>query len=487
MRAHGGRALIAVAVVALLMLTGCDSFRPAARSADATLSDADLAYGAAPVPGPGVTLQPDVVIVGGGGRSVRSVTADGLTWRLDRHARNAGDLAPGKVMFVTGRGVGRVLDIAADGDDLLVTIGPVDITEVIRDGTFEKQGITLDDPVIYPAGDPGWAQDSPPPPSTYGRSRPVGRLPARASADQPVQPAPQRGGTVSTRSHGYQVFSTCCTDGVGAHFTYDDGGVRLVGTVTLTFKRPNATFHLAIGAGTLTRAELEIGGGFGIKVEFEGGIKDGKNHKKSFPIAADLSFPIGQLIGIPLSFTISQTLEVATAFGAKLGTVKGAGEFSLAGSLGFGYANGTFGPRIAKNFQRRTSLLNSLTGVPVGVMGLVIRHGVRFTVGISAFLFKAGIYFELTTSYGSTLGSALGAAYAQCRGVAIGVRAVFGVGYRILEPVVAVINKFLSLLKPSTAPAIKPIPPESGPRWSADVYRNEEVIPDVAVCGRPPR
>ncbi|SBT51886.1 hypothetical protein [Micromonospora narathiwatensis] len=487
MRGHRGRALTAVALAVLLVLTGCGSLRPAARSGDAASSGEDLRYGAAPVPGPEVTLQPDVVLVGGGGRSVRSVTADGLTWRLDRHARNADDLAPGKVMFVTGRGVGRVLDLAADGDDLLVTIGPVDITEVIRDGTFEKRGLTLDDPVIYPAGEPSWAEDSPPPPSTYGRSRPMRQLPARASADQPVQPGPERGGTANTRAHGYQVWSTCCTDGVGAHFTYDDGGVRLVGTVTLTFNRPNAAFHLAIGAGRVNRAELEIGGGFGIKVEFEGGIRDGQNHKKSFPIAADISFPIGQLVGIPISFTISQTLSVATAFGAKVGTVKGAGEFALAGSLGFGYANGTVGPRIAKNFQRKSSLINSLTGVPVGVMGLVIRHGVRFTVGISAFLFKAGIYFELTTSYGSTLGSALGAALAECRGVAIGVQAVFGIGYRILEPVVEVINKFLSLLKPSSAPAIKPIGAESGPRWSADVYRNEEVIPDVAVCGHPPR
>ena len=33
-------------------------------------------------------------------------------------------------------------------------------------------------------------------------------------------------------------------------------------------------------------------------------------------------------------------------------------------------------------------LLDSLTGVPVGVMGLLVQHGVRFTIGIGAFLFK---------------------------------------------------------------------------------------------------
>ncbi|ASW57843.1 hypothetical protein CIK06_19795 [Plantactinospora sp. KBS50] len=478
------RALLAGAVAALVLLAGCGPGRPDGSGSPGGTGQDDLRYGAPPAPGPGVTLQPDVVIVGGGGRSIRSVSADGLTWRIDGRAGRAGELTPGKVMFLTGRAVGRVLDVGHDGRDLLVTVGPVDITEVIRDGTFDRKGIALDEPVIYPAGEPFWAEDEPAPPSRAGRAGPAVRVPLRAGGDQPP---PQRGGGgVTTRSHGYSVYSSCCTDGVGVHFGYDDGGVRLAGTTTLTFRRPDATFHLAIGGGTVTRAELEISGGFGIKVEFEAGIQDGQNHRKAFPVGVDLSFPIGQVIGIPLSFTVSQTLAVRTAFGAKLGTIKGSGEFSLAGSLGFGYAGGRFGPRVSTNVQRRASLLNSLTGVPVGVMGLVIEHGVRFTVGISAFLFTAGVYFELTTAYGSTLGSALGAPYAQCRGVGLGVHAVFGIGYRILEPVVKVINKFLSLLTPVTGRPIPPISTEHGISTRSTVYRNSEVIPNSPICGRPP-
>ncbi len=476
-----GRVLIAAVLTVLLVLTGCGGGDAPPDSARA-MSEEDLRYGQAPAPD-GVTLQSDVVIIGGGGRSVRSVTADGLSWRIDGKARNAGDLAPGKVMFVTERGVGRVLDIAPDGDDLLVTVGPVDITEVVRDGTFDRQDVTLGDPVIYPAGEPFWADEQPAPPSSYGRSRPMRGLSLRDN--QPVQPGFQRAGDVVTKALGYSVYPTCCTNGAGAHFSYDDGGVRMVGTVTLTTQRPNASFHLAIGAGKVNRAELAVTGGFGIKVDFEAGIQDGKNHKKAFPIAADLSFPIGSLAGIPLSFTVSQTLAVTTAFGAKVGTIKGSGEFSLAGSLGFGYANGTFGPKVTQNFQRKSSLINSLTGVPVGVMGLVIEHGVRFTVGIGAFLFKAGVYFELLTKYGATLGSALGAPLAQCRGAAIGVHAVFGVGYTILDPVVKVINSFLSLLKPIKVVRIPPIKNEGGIKSSSEVYKNEEVIPDVPLCRGP--
>ncbi len=483
MRRFRPASTIAAGLVILLALTSCGS--DPGPSHDPSRAEADLRYGAAPAADLGVTLQPDVVVVRGGGTAIRSVTADGLTWRIDARAPGANELAPGKVLFVTERAVGRVLDLAPDGDDLLVTIGPVDLTEVIRDGTLAGENVTLDDPIVYVAGEPFWADEAPS--ATNGplrRFSPV-RL-AAAPADQPVQPGPQRGGNAQTRSLGYSVYTTCCVPGVGARFSYDDGGVRLVGTVTLTTTRPTAKFHVAVGGGTVTRAELEIGGGFGIKVEFEAAISDGVNHTKEFQIPADVSFPIGQIAGIPVSFTVSQTLTVQTAFGARLGSIKGSGEFRLAGSLGFGYVNGQVGPRVTENVSRVSSLINSLTGVPVGVMGVVIRHGVRFTVGIGALLFKAGVYFGLSTSYGASIGSALGAAYAQCRGVGLGVHARFGVGYTILEPVVAVINKFLSLLRPVRALNIKPINPSGGISWPATIYANEEVIPNVQVCGHAP-
>ncbi|NUT21833.1 MAG: hypothetical protein HOV77_21880 [Hamadaea sp.] len=471
------RTLTAWTAVLALAMTACGS-----TSDEAPPDDTRLRFGQAVAGHPAARLQPDVVVVGGGGDVIRSVTADGLTWRIDGGAPHARDLAPGKVMFVTDRAVGRVLDLAQDGGDLLVTVGPVDLTEVIRDGTFDKKDVTLGDPLIYLAGQPLWAQDAGTPPGGTGKS-----VPLRRKDDRPAQPAPMRGGKATTQALGYTVYTSCCTDGVGAHFTYDDGGVRLTGTVTLTFRKPDASFQLAIGAGKVTRAELQVSGGFGIKVAFEAGIQDGRNHRKQFPIDADLSFPIGQIAGIPLSFTVSQTLTVETAFGAKLGTIKGSGEFGLAGSIGFGYRDGSFAPRVTDQFQRKASLLNSLSGVPVGVMGLVVRHGVRFTVGVSALVFKAGVYAELTTSYGTTLGSALGAAYAQCRGVAIGVQAAFGIGYSILEPVVKVINKFLSLLTPITGKPIPPIKATGGLRWPHTVYTNEEVIPDAQVCGHAPK
>ncbi|TDC29624.1 hypothetical protein E1211_25745, partial [Micromonospora sp. 15K316] len=127
-------------------------------------------YGLAPRPHPDVTYQPDVVFVGGGGNAVRSVTDDGLTWRIDPEAEHADELAPGRVMFLTSRAVGRVAQVRRDGRDLAVTIAPVELTEVIRDGSFRTDApVPLDRPVAFSAGTPAWTvADLPPEPTPSG-------------------------------------------------------------------------------------------------------------------------------------------------------------------------------------------------------------------------------------------------------------------------------------------------------------------------------
>ncbi|MFI7078929.1 hypothetical protein ACIBO1_16680 [Micromonospora sp. NPDC049903] len=448
-------------------------------------SESALRYGMAPVPHPDLTYQPDVVLVGGGGRAVRSVTADGLTWRIDAAAPRADDLAPGKVMFVTGRGVGRVLDLRREGGDLLVTIGPVTVTDVIRDGTLARQDIALDDPVAYQAGEPIWTLDEEEADAALatpsGRAGRHGPLRVAPTPPRPAQPAPVRGGgevrsVVANFSTGVSLRS-----GAEVSFHYDRDGTKLSGRAALTFDQPKASFHLDVRGGSVTRAELSITGGFGIRYAFEAGIRGGPNIKAVLPIPVEFAIPMGTVIGVPLALTISQTVKVTTAFGAKAGTLKGNGEFSLAGSLGYGYGYGTFGPQVSKSFQRKESLINSLRGVPVGVTGLLTEHRVRFDLGFSAFVLKAGLFFEVSTAYGTTMGSALGAPLAVCRGVGIGIRASYGVGYTILAPVAKVINKFLRLLN------VTPIDPSG--RLGPPPYRihsAEEVIPPgTTLCGTP--
>src|ERR1700682_2287140 len=108
------------------------------------LTEAEQKYGIAPVPDNTVTYQPDVIIVGGGAEAIRAQNPNGFMWTIDGDAPHARELAPGKVFFMTGRAVGRVLDVRKDGADLIVTVGPVTLTEIFREAHIHIENMPID-------------------------------------------------------------------------------------------------------------------------------------------------------------------------------------------------------------------------------------------------------------------------------------------------------------------------------------------------------
>lgn len=88
-----------VAIVCAALLAGCVGSVGAAPT-DPRSGDG-LKYGLAPRPDQGVDFQKDVVLVKGGASAVRAVTSDGLTWTLSPDAGGIGDIAVGRVMFLT--------------------------------------------------------------------------------------------------------------------------------------------------------------------------------------------------------------------------------------------------------------------------------------------------------------------------------------------------------------------------------------------------
>ena len=448
-------------------------------------TDAGTRYGAAPTADPDVTFQPEVVLVGGGGNAVRSVTSDGLTWRLDAKAAKANELTPGRIMFVTGRGVGRVLDVRHEGDDLLVTVGPVGFTDVVKDGLFASQGpVGISDVTAYEAGDAFWADsdvgeskatDEPP----GLRSTPALRLaPPPEPGKRPTMPAPKKSGTSALKVGGFDVSAQCCAGGVGVTFTYDSGGVRLAGTVTLLMSKPSAKFALNIKGGTVTQAELQIEGGAGIKVDIAGATNTGAgaNVNKLIVPAVDFSVPIGQMLGVPLSATVTQLFGVQTAFSAKDGNIKASGEWGIEGGLGFGYANNSFGVRAPKDLKVKNSITDSISGISVGVNGIILTYQAKFLVGFGQFGFTVGVYFGLTITAGLTIGSAAGAPLALCRSAQVGVWASYGIGYRIPAPVADLINFFLEKFN------TKPIERQAGIGENVNTFNKYVVTPDKPIC-----
>jgi hypothetical protein len=132
------------------ILSGCKRAAPPGPSAAgaehssglsaAALSEAEIRFGVSPKLDKRVTYQPDVIVMEHGAEAIRSQSADGFTWTIDANAEGASEIEPGKIVFATGRVVGRVFKVARKGNNLDVTLGPVELTDVIKEAHIDYNG-----------------------------------------------------------------------------------------------------------------------------------------------------------------------------------------------------------------------------------------------------------------------------------------------------------------------------------------------------------
>jgi hypothetical protein len=477
-------------------------------SPDDRLSDAEWDYGASvDREAPGVTYQPDVVIPEGGADTVVQVTGDGLTWILDGDAGGVDDLEVGKVLFLTNRAVGRVLAVEEYEGDRAVTLGPVDITEVIRDidTSFEgpldpaliqiraapdrpasvdllaedAEGSGSDDrepvPTSTPEGDgdadgdgegpggargPSWREVPPTlaPPSPLGAGAAVGAPPRRGAPGQSPQAIAgeiaERGvlPPVSSRAiptvpmPGMRAFPLHGSDGSwGVELAYDRNGTKVRGSARIYLERPRIGFALLIRDGKIVTAEAALEGVGGLRFDFEAATTSGLagNVARVVDLPVDISVPI---FGgpAPLAVSFHQSFLLNTAFSAKQSSLSFTGDYAFSGSLRAGYRDGRFGVAGPSGLRVKRSILQSSNGVSLGVTGFVIAHSLRVTVGIGGFGFAVGPYVSLTSAVGVTDGSDLG--IVKCKGATLDLDLGYGIGYVMPEGVVRIINTVLAAL-----------------------------------------
>jgi hypothetical protein len=119
----------------------------------AALTESQRKYGVAPTPDPKVEYQPGIIIMEHGDQAIRSFGSDGLTWTFDASAPHVNEFQMGKIVFATGRACGRIIMLKPQGDTVKVILGPVQLTEIIRSGSFAMDApLDLDKmiPYVYP-------------------------------------------------------------------------------------------------------------------------------------------------------------------------------------------------------------------------------------------------------------------------------------------------------------------------------------------------
>lgn len=475
----------------------------------AELGGGNSKYGNSPQQGSGITYQPDVVLVGGAG-SVKSVSSNGLVWTISGSAPNVSKLQPGKILFASSIGVGRILAVSKSGSNKKVVLGPVSLTDIVRDGNFASNTpISLSSAEAYTVpNQPGLlsqtpASNSPSTGATSGTSGSeslgnqsnsmtfpavhfaadaVGQhalraLPALAlGSGSDGLPAPSSTPSASTVG-AYHLTPFCCAGGVGVHVGYNKSGLKMAATVTLRLDKPTVSFDLKIAGGKLVNAGVELhgAGGFGVSLTATSttGL-DGSVARQYVQIPVDFSIPVPGF-PIPLTVGLDQVFGLTAQFTAHPSTFTASGNYSFGGGIGFGIHNGSPSVYLPQGVTPTTSPTSNMNLISVGPAAVLLNYQAKLSVGVGLLGFRTGTWFALAFNTGLTESGATSGI--DCRKASFAIFAEYGVGYSIPKPVTALLNTFLKVFH---APPIQ----GSGGYMSqpVSVYTNTVNSPAIAAC-----
>jgi len=467
--------------------------RPASLS---SLSQAEFQYGVSPKHGSDVTYQPDVVVMEHGADAIHGYSSDGLTWLLDAHAAQVADLQIGKVMFATGRAVGRVLAITPKGNDIAVTLGPAALTEIVSDAQMSfEQPIDLSGALAY--GSPDFPDTASMAPlvvdttktsdsrsgdgddtndgSTWPSARltPVSWQPGRAVDVVPaVWPAPRATAPRSTWTQGGPLgqaltllgplvglpgavnidnfkVTPFLSNGMGVRIAKNTPDMMIEASGSVSFDRPSIKFDLDIKHGAIKTAQVALQGVAGLHFDFQAGTVPGLsgNINKAFYVPIDLTIPI---IGktLPVAVTFRQTFILRTAFTSKNSTVSAGGDYAFTGALSMGLQDGGWTVSAPTSLTVQRSLLESVSGHNLGALSIIFGYGTKVIVGIGAFGFVTGPYLAYDTQAAAIRQGEVtrGLAPILCHGAELSVAMKVGVGYSLPQPLTSAINSILQAL-----------------------------------------
>jgi len=492
-----------------------------------------LTYGYGPDPKGSAVYQPDVILIQGGSGAIRSASADGLVWTIDGNARGARELRVGKIMFATSRAVGRVARIEPAGDDLAVTLAPVQLTEIVRDANIKADVDIKPESVVYQSvpdlpgglstppdrsdlGDaihelsgptppaPGapfvrpfasvlpalwnpYTPDAPVPPieltNTAGTVVP-NPLPLPVAAKQSFKVTvgdweiePSWGVSVAGRNAStlrLKVQRVLSRENIGGD---SSSGLKLGIDVALSTQNFHVVMETPISNGKTGPSKFVLQGLDELDVSFWGGVEKGvqDNQKVRIEVPVELNIPIEPspaTAGLPLTFQVRIKFIAETAFVGKNSSMHADGKYKILGPLGFD--RGTI---LVPGFSVVKPMISQLDGVAIGGFGVVFAWETRFMEGLGTPAAMFGPYGKITTSIGVAMGSVLGYMLGPiCRGVTIKMDAGAGIGVQISSEAAQVLEKLLGSRVRVNAEVLD---------VSATVIKRSVIWPDTPLCHAP--
>jgi len=118
------------------------------------LSDSERQFGIAPRRTKDVEYADGVIVMEQGDKAIRSMAGDGMHWTFDANSPHVNEFQEGKIVFATGRAVGRIVGLQRQGDSVTAFLAPVQLTDVIKKGHFAmSQKVDVENMLTYVAPD----------------------------------------------------------------------------------------------------------------------------------------------------------------------------------------------------------------------------------------------------------------------------------------------------------------------------------------------
>jgi hypothetical protein len=436
------------------------------------MTETERRWGMAPKRGAGIVYQDGIILMEHGDQAIRSFASNGLSWNFDANAPQVNEIQPGKIVFATGRAVGRVLAVQRNGDQVSAILGPVQLTDLVKQGKFMyDQPLDLNSAIAIAAPDfPGAVnstamQNRAPGPqssiqggsgtwhvaeyyvvSDTGKWTPMKTLTGSGARVRkptllrsgfhpsnrlwPMQAGPNLGnlgnagnlgnlnnfnpGPIPTPKipmiplNGLQ--ATPCVDcgGLGLKMYQEKDGLRVWVTVVFHLIHPHVIFCASIENGGI-EANLQLAGGAGVTATLDA--------------ASSQEFTGGNIkeVGlIPLDITVPiggvfLPLQIDLSQSIDLESAFSAKTSRLHGAGGIDLTG-----EIAADYHKgaweitppsgqiKQNLAGMVTGISVGINSLVFAVSQRLMVGVGALSFATGPYVDLISSVTSLKGSSIG-------------------------------------------------------------------------------
>lgn len=435
----------AVAIVALTAAAaGCSSKNSGSPSGGPTPRPSAAADER---PSPEVKLTGQTVVVDGeGGKTLKSVASDGVTFTLDAKADGVDRLQPGSILLLTGVTVVKVATVDRRGDEVNVVTQPASIGEVIVDGDLSWSNVRSKPAAFHvwePRPEDTEIKDDPDRtggtgasirPSAYREAR--GPVMHQASFRAAIAQGPKPSGAVSAGDYNFK-YNVSTDDNGATHLHIDatrDGNLRASATIKATMSSVITEGRMRVERSVLNALELKSNSWEGdADINFEaavgGEIEPIKQQITKLPISVD--YPV-VIYGIPFNLNVSAKILFEPAFTSKNSVMKGQAKVTFGGSVGLSYQTGT----VSGTSNIRSDApdpIKFIDGLGIGASAMIIAAQVpKVGFGLGWASTNVGVFLDSVLSAGVTVSPST--SIVACYRADINYTASVGIDARFLDP-----------------------------------------------------